>query len=90
MTPDGTPAEQAIARLKQTYDRQAIMAIGGMVLISAFFVFDPNDQARTVATLLGVLPWFLGIAALVLALNRWALWNQTRAIRRHFSQIGGA
>lgn len=89
MTPGQTTADEAIARLKQTYDRQAIMAIGGMVLVSAFFVFDANDQNRTMATLLSVLPWFVGIAALVLTLNRWALWNQSKAIRRHFQQIGG-
>lgn len=71
MTQADRPDDAAvIAARKQTSDRQSVMAILGMVAITAFMTVHPGDLDRTIANLLPVLPWLLGLSALVVAINR--------------------
>lgn len=70
---DARDLSEAQAARKKALDRQAIMAIGGMVLISAVFAVHPGDADRTIATALEILPWLAGLSLLVILLNRWAL-----------------
>jgi hypothetical protein len=80
--PDPPEIAAAIARRKQTLDRQAVMATAGMAAVAGFLVFYPSDHARTIAGLLDILPWFLGLSILIVAANRWTLAQYARSIRR--------
>lgn len=75
-------ADAAIAARRRALDRQTIMAIAGLVAISAFFTVYPDDRERTIAGLKAIAPWLIGLSVLIVVANRLTLHVQTKAIRK--------
>ncbi|GLK57152.1 UPF0716 family protein affecting phage T7 exclusion [Methylopila capsulata] len=73
MTENRSEITAGIAARKQTADRQSVMAIVGMIVIAGFLTIHPGDLDKTVAALLPILPWLVGLSALIVVVNRWTL-----------------
>ncbi len=49
------------------------MAIVGMIAIAGFLTIHPGDLDKTIAALLPILPWLVGLSALIVVINRGTL-----------------
>lgn len=86
---DSPEVAAAIERRKKTLDRQTVMAIVGLFAVALFLNFDAKDHDKTVAGMLAILPWIVGLSIGIFLLNRWTLVIQTKLLRRDASQAGG-
>lgn len=86
---DSPAVAAAIERRKKTLDRQTVMAIVGLIAVALFLNFDANDHNRTIAGMVAILPWIVGLSIGIFLLNRWTLVIQTKLLRREASQAGG-
>ncbi|MDR4307415.1 hypothetical protein IHQ68_12390 [Chelatococcus sambhunathii] len=75
-------ADAAVAARRRALDRQTVMAIAGLVAVSAFLTVYPNDHERTIAGLKAIAPWLIGLSVLIVVANRATLHVQTKAIRK--------
>lgn len=90
LTPDADTPEvaAAIARRKKTLDRQTLMAAIGFVVVAVIMNFDSQDHSRTLAGLVAVLPWIVGLTIAIFVLNRWTLSIQSKLLRRDLGRSG--
>lgn len=84
---DSPEITAAIAARKRTLDRQTVMGIAGLFAVALFLNFDAGDHGRTLAGLVDILPWIVGLSIAIFLLNRWTLSIQSKLIRR--DAIGG-
>jgi len=73
MTENRLESTAVIAARKQAADRQSVMAIAGMIVIAGFMTIHPGDLDKTIAALLPVLPWLVGLSVLIVVINRGTL-----------------
>jgi len=63
-------SETIAAARKKAADRQSLMAVLGMVVIAGIMTIHLGDLDKTVDALAPVLPWLIGLSALIFVVNR--------------------
>lgn len=79
--PDSPAVAAEIAAMRQAWDKRLAVNAVALVAIIAYFVYPTWGGPDFSKTLIEILPWALGVGALVLAVNRWFVAHQTKEIR---------
>lgn len=82
MTETDSPAVAAqIAEMRRGWDRRLAVNAVALVAIIAYFVYPTWGGPEFSKTLIDILPWAIGVGALIVAVNRWFVSRQAKEIR---------
>ncbi|WP_020180937.1 hypothetical protein [Methylopila sp. M107] len=80
-TADSPQVAAQISEMRASWNRRLGVNLFAIVAISAYFAYPTWGRPEFGATVLSILPTAIGVALLMLVVNRWFVARQTRQIR---------
>ena len=78
---NATQADAQIAEMRRAWNRRLAVNLFAVVAIIAYFSYPTWGQPNFGETLLSILPYGIGVAVVMAAVNRWFVARQSRMIR---------